>query len=271
MNSISRGIKKIKNVVLKKNPLDGLIERKDLKKLLASARYTPIEQKLFGVNLRISDSIGFLHSLEEIFKEKCYEFKSETKSPLIIDCGSNIGLSIIYFKKLFPDSKIFGFEPDKEIFKILESNISALNFNHVKLFNKGVWKHTGKLKFFKEGSLAGSFITDFEKNNTTEEIEVIRLKDFLNQEIDFLKIDVEGSENELIADIETELKNVKRIFIEYHSVPNSKQRLQELLQVLVNANFRYYIKEANSLTTNPLINLPTSAFDLQLNIWGYKI
>jgi FkbM family methyltransferase len=41
-------------------------------------------------------------------------------SPYIIDAGANIGLSIIYFKKKYPNSKIVAFEPDKLIFNILK-------------------------------------------------------------------------------------------------------------------------------------------------------
>ncbi len=77
--------------------------------------------------IKITDTFWYLHGLNEIFVEEVYRFQSDTNTPLIIDCGSNIGLSIIYFKRLFPEAKIIGFEPDNEIFKILENNINQFN------------------------------------------------------------------------------------------------------------------------------------------------
>jgi FkbM family methyltransferase len=43
--------------------------------------------------------------------------------PVIIDCGGNIGLSVLYFKYLFPNSVITVFEPSPPVFEILKENI----------------------------------------------------------------------------------------------------------------------------------------------------
>src|SRR5260370_28727380 len=48
----------------------------------------------------------------EIFLARAYFFRSEASSPLIFDCGSNIGLSILFFKHLYPNCRIVSFEPD---------------------------------------------------------------------------------------------------------------------------------------------------------------
>src|SRR5690349_14366069 len=67
---------------------------------------------LFGRTLRYTNRFWLLHSLEEIFIDKVYLFHSAELSPRIIDCGANIGLSVIFFKRTFPSAKIIAFEPD---------------------------------------------------------------------------------------------------------------------------------------------------------------
>ena len=47
----------------------------------------------------------------EIFVAEPYRFTTQSKSPLIIDGGVNVGVSVAYFKWLYPDSRIIGFEP----------------------------------------------------------------------------------------------------------------------------------------------------------------
>src|SRR5271169_1281292 len=62
---------------------------------------------------------------EEIFLTGDYFFSTTTSSPNILDCGSNIGMSILYFKNLYPDARILGFEPDPDTFGMLRRNVEA--------------------------------------------------------------------------------------------------------------------------------------------------
>lgn len=55
---------------------------------------------------------AFRFLFNELFADACYSFRAQTDSPLIFDCGSNIGLSILFFKKLYPKARVIGFEPD---------------------------------------------------------------------------------------------------------------------------------------------------------------
>src|SRR6184192_2229413 len=54
---------------------------------------------------------------------------------IILDIGSNIGASILYFHEKFPDAKIFGFEPHPDTFRVLEKNVAHLP--GVRIFNYG--------------------------------------------------------------------------------------------------------------------------------------
>jgi FkbM family methyltransferase len=55
---------------------------------------------------------------------------------IILDIGSNIGASIIYFHRQFPDANIFGFEPHPDTFRVLQENVAHLP--GVRVFNYGL-------------------------------------------------------------------------------------------------------------------------------------
>ena len=223
---------------------------------------------LMQCRIKLTDTFWYIHGLNEIFIEEVYRFQSDYNSPFIIDCGANIGLSIIYLKNLYPKAKIIGFEPDNEIFEILNDNIAQFKFNDIELQNKAIWINNEPL-FFKQNGSVGGHIVDEEGQNTIK-IETHRLKDLLNQNVDFLKIDIEGVEYEILKDCEEKLQNVKNIFVEYHSFHENDQMIGELLIILKNAGFKIYIKEAWENMKNPFIEKKGPYFDLQLNIFGYR-
>ena len=105
-----------------------------LQKLRNTPRYTATETDLLSNQVQLVDSASFLFMYHEIFEQQIYRFKARTERPVIIDGGANIGLSIIYFKKLYPDANIVAFEPDRKVFNVLEKNIESFNFSDVSLY-----------------------------------------------------------------------------------------------------------------------------------------
>ncbi|WP_165932634.1 FkbM family methyltransferase [Flavobacterium cellulosilyticum] len=264
-------MKLIKNIIKK------ILEFRKYKSLgLSYFEFSELKKKsnkrisiLFGKEIKITDSFWYLHSLNELFIDEVYKFNSNSSIPKIIDCGSNIGLSIIFFKRMYPDSEIIAFEPDNDIFNISKYNLNQFGINDVKLFPKAVWINEKPLVFAKTGSLSGHIVQ--EKSENTIEIQTVRLKDFLCKKIDFLKIDIEGSEYDILKDCGESLKNVDNIFVEYHSFSENPQMIGELLVILKNAGFKVYVKEAWNNMKNPYIEKKGTYFDLQLNIFGYRL
>lgn len=97
------------------------------------------------------------------------------------------------------------------------------------------------------------------------------LKNYLKgRKVDFLKIDIEGAEYEVIKDCENELKNIDFLFIEYHSMPEKGQNLHEILEIVHRTGFKYHIKEAYT-SKHPFMERNLNfGMDLQLNIFCYK-
>jgi len=251
-----------------KGPGLGMIDKYQLHK---RKRYESFNLNFFGKEIRVPDAGSFLGVYQEMFIDEIYKFNSKNFSPVIIDCGSNIGLSILYFKQLYPTAKIIGFEADPDIYNILYNNISIFGHNDVELINKAVWTKEGYIEFQVEGGASG-MITDNSGAENVIRLPSIRLKDTLRQfeTIDFLKVDIEGAEYDVIQDCQEELHRAHHLFIEYHSMDNKDQQLSELLTILHDTGFRYHITEAFT-SPHPFIERNTmTGMDLLLNIYAWK-
>lgn len=225
----------------------------------------------FGV-IVVPDIHSFLDTYREIFVKKMYHFTPSLKDSVVVDCGSNIGLSIIYFSTLSKNCHIVGFEPDKEIFKILEKNILAAAVENVEIYNAAVWTEDTQLTFYPDGSDGGSVFTNGDKRGVL--VNAIDLKKILNkyESIDMLKIDIEGPESMILHDCENYLKKIKTIFIEYHSFVNKPQELGKILSLLEKNGYRYYIHN-NIFSPEPIKRIGCSSgngMDLQVGIIATK-
>lgn len=229
-------------------------------------RYTAFELNFFGKKIKAADAPSFLGMFIEIYLDKHYYFKAKTETPLIIDCGTNIGMADIYFKQQHPKAKIISFEADPEIAAVAKSNLTAFGFSDVEVNAQVVWIHDQGVKFQTEGGTSGRI------GEAAKLFPSIRLRDELAKypKIDFLKMDIEGAEYEVIKDAAPELGRVEAIFIEYHSIEGEEQKLGDLLNILREAGFRYHIKEAYT-TELPYIERKLQlGMDLQLNVFGYR-
>jgi FkbM family methyltransferase len=208
----------------------------------------------------------FLHGLQEIFIQEVYLQKLPTNA-YVIDCGSNIGLSIIYLKQICPSAKVVGFEPDEKNYELLLQNLNSFQLTDVTLHKAAVWIENKPIQFTLTGTMGSSISSTATAETIT--VQGIRLKDLLVKKVDFLKIDIEGAEYEVLRDIEPELQSVQTLFIEYHGSFNQNKELTDILSMLVKNGFNYYIKEATSIYDYPLTREKNNAisFDVQLNIF----
>jgi len=148
-----------------------------------------------------------------------------------------------------PGARIIAFEADKNIFDselIPNLSIKGEVPKNIECFNKAVWVDDAGISFFPKGNLSGTCVSpgQHEEFNPVR-VESVRLKSILQKQskIDFLKLDIEGAEVDVVKDCADELNRVDRLFIEYHSFRGEKQDLSEILAVLEFYGFRYRIAE----------------------------
>jgi FkbM family methyltransferase len=233
-------------------------------------RFTEFQTNILNHPIKGADSASFVFMFDEIFKKEIYKFRCNSDRPFIIDCGANIGLSIIYFKQLFPNSEILAFEPDRSIFQILERNVSNFGFSDIKLLNKAVWDSATTLEFMAEGADGGRVVEADCENLRKYQVEAIRIKKFLTKPIDLLKIDIEGAETIVLQDCKDKLHHVNNLFIEYHSFVNAPQTFHSIIQILVDAGFRIHLHPSFS-SPHPFVDrLVSSDMDMQVNIFAFR-
>lgn len=262
---VIKKLKKISSNPYKQLGIDWLSLRK-LKNQPAGKLY---KQKFLNGEAFFYDSEEFLYGLKDIFLNEIYDIQLPSNAR-IIDCGGHIGLSVIYLKHHHPDAKIIVFEPDEKNYDLLVKNIHSQGYNDVDVRKEGVWKEETTLTFFSEGSMSSRIDNKGRENSTI--IKAVRLKDFLNEKIDFLKLDIEGAEYEVLKDIRDKFYNIENLFIEYHGSFAHQPQLVEILTWAAQAGFTFYIKEAHNVYPQPFNEKRRnqSQFDIQLNIFCFK-
>ena len=75
--------------------------------------------RLLGHDWQVPDTYSFIWQFREIFTDRSYAFPCTHPNPVIYDCGSNIGLSILYYNKNYPNCRIESFEPNPTVADIL--------------------------------------------------------------------------------------------------------------------------------------------------------
>ena len=138
---------------------------------------------------------------------------------IIIDLGANIGLAAVYFKNVYPNSKIISLEPEISNYNMLLKNTKE--YDDIICYNVGIWNKPGNLIVEEsEQGYWASFVHEVEyiSEDTTKAITISQLiRDHKIDKIDILKIDIEGSEKELFSNNYNEwLSITKVIIIELH-------------------------------------------------------
>jgi FkbM family methyltransferase len=245
--------------------------RAELARLRAAPRYTPLSSDLLGSRFDMVDGPSFCACYEEIFGRGIYAFEPRTTTPLIIDGGANIGVSVMYFKQTHPGSRVIAFEPDAHIFRILETNVRTAGYHDVQLINKALWNGDTDIEFWNEGADAGRISRAHDDTQPRKSrVPAVRLKPYLTQGVDFLKLDIEGAELEVLRDCADLLLNVRHLFVEYHSFAGEEQQLDVLLRLLKASAFRVYIQTA-ICPPQPFMATPDYlGMDLQLNIFARR-
>jgi len=162
--------------------------------------------------------------------------------PLIIDCGANIGVSVLEWKTRWPQAQILCFEPDPFAFKVLQKNIEVNDVPGVQCVNAAVFDRDGAADFYGQiSSTADSRGNSLEEawanreGSTKTNVKCTRLSTYIaDRQVSFLKLDVEGAEQRVLDEIANSLDRVEAIYVEVHqtnqsSETNSAESIERML------------------------------------------
>lgn len=194
-----------------------------------------------GHTARIVDGSTFYHQYRDIFLREVYAFETRRANPLIVDAGSNIGISILYFKNRHPTARVLGFEPDPRAFAALEETVSRSLLTQVTLVNAALGGESGPANLVGDAS-------DSSRLTTSEEgvaVRVERLSSYLTEPVDLLKLNIEGQEMAVLEDLHSSgrFPLIRELVLEYHDAGSGEQRLDGLLALLAGNGFRYVVRE----------------------------
>ena len=152
--------------------------------------------------------------LEAFTDSHINKFQINYKNRCVIDIGSNIGDTALYFAR--EGAEVYGYEPVKQLYEY-SLEIKELNSdikNRLNFFNYGVSDKRGKIKIDSMDSTS-----TYINSEDSYEIEVITIDDILkinNIEPDILKIDCEGCEFNII--LNSNLSEFNDIILEHHAI-----------------------------------------------------
>src|SRR3989344_1810380 len=179
--------------------------------------------KLFIRSDNLQSKLADLYMVKSCVIDRQYDYAPGvlSKCGVIIDIGAHIGSFSVYAARQAENSSIFSFEPSPENYFQLNKNIALNRLTNVHSFQKAVAAHSGRAPFYYDrfNNAAHSIVKE---TKDFIDVDCTTLKDILLEfkieYCDFLKVDCEGAEYEILFNTPAEiLKRIKRIALEYHN------------------------------------------------------
>ena len=195
--------------------------------------------------VHLTDGPNLYVQYKDEFIRRVYDFVASRPRPLIVDAGSNVGMSVLCQKLRHPDARIVAVEPDPEIFRLLERNVRENGLHDVRLINAALAAAPGTQAFRADGRAGGRLTGDGGAH-----VEVRTLSGLLDEPVDFLKMNIEGAELDVLTEASRTgaLGRVEQMVIEYHGWARAPQRLGPLLDLLDSERFRYLVHDFDAET-----------------------
>lgn len=140
---------------------------------------------------------------------------------VVLDVGANIGLFSLWASQFA--EHVYSVEPTKDHFYLLQENIVVNNKTNITPLNYALSPTRGELLFYlNRGNSTMNSLIPYGDNFTQYIVQAVTLNDLLEDypKVDFLKMDIEGSESLLFDNNNffISLNKIKSFFIEVHSL-----------------------------------------------------
>jgi len=195
------------------------------------------------IRVNSTDLMAFTHVW--MIQEYSDDNFSINNDDVIIDVGAHIGLFALFASQFCKNGKIFCYEPIKENYKILIENIEMNQIQNIFPNNLAVTKETSRVKIFLNDDQSGHSM--FIQNKNFVEVDSKSLSDiFIDngiKECDFLKLDCEGAEYEIIESLPSDLfTKINKTAIEYHMVDTKPELLEQLINKFKQFSFSVHTR-----------------------------
>lgn len=188
-----------------------------------------VDLRLSGFDVRVQTFSSQLGSYADIFFLNEYEKVPgfDTKAgDVVIDAGANVGFfSLRHAPRVGPNGRVYAFEPNPLVFKLLERNVLRNGLTQVRCLQSALGETAGSVRFTSdprasscghvaEGDEAGELVASTTLDDLVERENIER--------IDLLKMDVEGYEPHVLrGGLARALERTRRVVMESHNTRDS--------------------------------------------------
>jgi len=161
---------------------------------------------------------------DQVFIDEEYRFVSKKTPKIIVDAGANIGMATIYFANKYPEAKIIAIEPEKSNFDLLKRNVEP--YKNIILLNAALWGTNEDINLVDPGLGNWGFMTQNDNVKLDNAVQVCHktialtvdklMEKYTLENIDILKIDIEGAELEVFEDTSLWIEKVNSLIVELH-------------------------------------------------------
>lgn len=196
--------------------------------------------------------IGYIFT-EVFVRDEYKNWQPRSNSPRIIDLGGDPGIfSALYWKYKAPNAQITIVEANPATANVMRENVVRRGLEDIQVINAAVAGDAGKdatlhLHRPRKGYHTQDYIerrnAPRQSNEYTVAVPKIKLSTLINEgeQIDLLKVDIEGSEGNVMRELAQsgKLKQIDQIIMEFHHDPisNPDNSLIEMLSILQTGGF----------------------------------
>jgi FkbM family methyltransferase len=189
-----------------------------------------------GLTLYTRRNGSDFHMIDEIWAYRKYDYFGYRVSPgdVVVDIGANIGTFCLYAAKVCRASRVISFEPAEDNYKALAENVERNRLRSVTCVNEAVAGDRGRRTLRLDSMDSGSHSLVYGSPERSIEVQCCTLEDVFQRfsltKIDYLKMDCEGAEYEILENGISRLHQIRRISMETHTTPDRRaEDIEKLL------------------------------------------